>query len=133
MLKGKKYVKDMSILHTMHFKRCINTVPDVTKNSYEIITFTDASKHTYAPVVYLRILNGTSRTVHLMFSKTRLAPIKGTLSIPRLELMSVLIGCRASQFVVDQLGFKGVKQRVFTDSKCVIEWYYSKKELKRFR
>ena len=69
--------------------------------------------------------------VNLAYAKARLAPIK-EVTIPRLELLGILIGCRASQFVVQQLGIVDIKQILLTDSTCVLEWYQSKKELKRF-
>ena len=46
--------------------------------------------------------------------------------------MSVLIGCRASQFVSHQLNIKDLKQTLFTDSKCVIEWCKTEQPLNRF-
>ena len=73
-----------------------------------------------------------SSDANLIFSKSRLAPIKENLTIPRLELMGVLIGCRASEFVANELGMPDIKRTLFTDSKCALEWSKSKKELKRF-
>ena len=67
-----------------------------------------------------------------MLSKSRLSPIKQNLTIPRLELLGVLIGCRITKYVADHLGVRVDKQLIFTDSECVIEWYKSGKDLKRF-
>ncbi|VDO49005.1 unnamed protein product [Brugia timori] len=49
----------------------------------------------------------------LIFAKSRIAPIKG-MTIPHLELMAVLIGSRAAQFVMTQLNFtSGTKKFLF--------------------
>ena len=54
------------------------------------------------------MVNDASVHVNLAYAKARLAPIK-EVTISRLELLGVLIGCRVSQFVVQQLGFAGIK------------------------
>ena len=81
--------------------------------------------------MYLKISNGDDKKVNLVFAKNRISPIK-EISIPRLELLGVLIGCRISKFVSEQLLIPEIKQTILTDSKCVLEWYKSNKELKRF-
>ena len=43
-----------------------------------------------------------------------------------------MIGCRISKFVSEQLSIPEIKQTILTDSKYVLEWYKSNKELKRF-
>ena len=113
------------------FKRWVNLdKPDDAK--YELITFVDASKDAYAAVVYLKIIKENHSKINLIFSKNRLAPIKDNLTIPRLELMAVIIGCRAAIFVASQLKLHNLRQLLFTDSKCVMEWCRTNKALKRF-
>ena len=68
----------------------------------------------------------------MIFSKNRLSPINQILTISRLELLGGLMGCRAIQFVGDQLGISIYEQLLFTDSECVIEGCTSIKDLKRF-
>ena len=70
--------------------------------------------------------------INLYFQRVGCPPMRSDLSIPRLELLGVVIGCRASRYVADHLGMPNLKRRIFTDSKCVIEWSTSKKGLKRF-
>ena len=65
----------------------------------------------YATAVYLRIKNGNQFQINLLYSKVRLVPIERgkkkaqckNLTIPRLELLAILIGVRASNFVIKQL------------------------------
>ena len=67
----------------------------------------------------------------LIFAKTRLASIK-EISIPRLKLMTVLIGMRCIQFAKDQLGFPLTSIGLWSDSQCVLNWLCSEKPLPVF-
>uniref|UniRef100_A0A1I7VP70 RNase H domain-containing protein n=1 Tax=Loa loa TaxID=7209 RepID=A0A1I7VP70_LOALO len=64
-------------------------------------------------------MHGTKSS--LIFSKSRIAPIKG-MTIPRLELMAILIGTRAAQFVMTQLDLTNIKVILWSDSKCALHW-----------
>ena len=54
------------------------------------------------------------------------------LSLPRLELLAVLIGIRATKFVVDELKLCISKKVILTDSQCVLHWIKSDKQLPVF-
>ena len=97
---------------------------------YELLCFTDASKRVYATVIYLLILAETVQ-VHLVFSKVRLAPNKG-MTIPRLELMAVLIGVRCLAFVENELKLNISRCTLWSDSQCVLKWILSEKVLSVF-
>ena len=91
----------------------------------------------YAASVYLRIKEKTEIKTHLIFSKMRLVPVnkgKGRkeLTIPRLELLAVLIGIRAANFVTKQLRLKITDRILWTDSQCVLYWLKTKKLLSAF-
>ena len=81
----------------------------------------------YATTVYVKSNTGT----HLIFSKNRIAPLKIN-SIPRMELLAVLIGVRSLKFVEKQLNLFQASQYLWTDSKCVLHWIESKKQLSTF-
>ena len=92
----------------------------------------DASLESYAAAVYLSVKNGEIIEVNLVFSKMRLTPIQSAvaneehqkkekkLTLPRLELLSTVIGDRAGNFVKDQLKLQNSKLIVFTDSQYVL-------------
>ena len=121
---------DLIKLSSISIHRCI-TAGSSKDSKFEIITFTDASKDAYAAVVYLKTSDRITANVNLIFSKSRLASIK-KISIPRLELLGMLIGCRISKYVTTELKIDELRQTLFTDSKCVLDWCMSKKKLKRF-
>ena len=63
-----------------------------------LLGFCDASKDAYATTVYLRSGNSGNITTHLLYSKTKIAPKKNSISSPRLELLAVLIDIRSMTF-----------------------------------
>ncbi|VDN00550.1 unnamed protein product, partial [Onchocerca ochengi] len=63
-----------------------------------------ASTLAYSAAVYAK--QGTE--TFLIFAKSRIASIK-SMTIPRLELLAILIGVRAAQFVLKQLDLKPVQ------------------------
>ena len=105
--------------------------------TYQLLVFCDASIKAYAASVYLRIKDEAGVKTHLMFSKMRLVPMnKGErrkeLTIPRLELLAVLIGIRAVNFVTKELRLKITDRILWTDSQCVLYWLKTKKPLSVF-
>ena len=54
------------------------------------------------------------------------------MTIPRLELMAVLIGVRSLNVVESELKLPVEKKFLWTDSKCVLNWISTKKDLSVF-
>ena len=106
---------------------------NVSENvKYRLMCFSDASARAYAAAVYLFQRNGNSESrSDLLFSKSRLAPLK-EMTIPRLELMAVLIGIRCVKFVEKQLKISIEYTDLWTDSQCVLKWLQSEKDLSVF-
>ena len=129
--KWKRWLEKIRSIGEFGIDRCINKVSVDLMTNCEIFVFTDASKDAYEAAVYLKIKSGSHTEVNLVMAKARLAPIK-PLSIPRLELLGVVIGCRLSRYVAIELGIPDVKRTLYTDSKCVLELHRNGKQLKRF-
>ncbi|KAK6114162.1 Pao retrotransposon peptidase family protein [Brugia pahangi] len=105
----------------------IKEIPRFTIDLSQQITFhvfTDASTVAYAAVVYAHQNTHTS----LLFAKSRLAPIKG-MTIPKLELLAILIGVRAAQFVIKQMQLENPKVVVWSDSRCALHWIQNNSRL----
>ena len=100
--------------------------------SYSLLCFCDASARAYAAAVYLfqKSSNSESRS-DLLFCKTRLDPLN-KMTIPRLELMTVVIGVRCLRFVKQQLNISIEGIHLWTDSQCVLKWIDSEKDLSVF-
>ena len=106
---------------------------------YQLHVFCDASQDCYAAATYLRVTDGTSVTAALLMSKTRLSPqgkksqsSSERITIPHLELLGVVIGCRLSKFLCKELGLPSVAQYLWTDSRCVLHWLTTTKPMAVF-
>ena len=106
----------------------------------QLLGFCDASKKAYATAIYLRTLIDDKVHVNLIFSKTKNAPKekKSTkinsntkkMTIPRLELMSTLIGVRSLRFIAKEMNLENQDMILWTDSQCVLEWLKQKENEK---
>lgn len=129
----KQWEKILSSLQELK-QFSVNRFIDFQENNLtELHVFVDASEKAYAAVIYLRqLVNNESFTVKLLFSKVRLAPKKPTITVPRLELLALLIGCRALLFLNNQLHISVTQFFVWSDSECCLQWISSNKSLARF-
>ncbi|XP_026333270.1 uncharacterized protein LOC113240236 [Hyposmocoma kahamanoa] len=92
---------------------------------FELHGFSDASNVAYAAVVYGRIIDEQGRVhVHLITSKTRVAPIK-QVSIPRLELCGAVLLAKLLNEVADTLQVPKGNLHAWTDSSIVLAWLSS--------
>ena len=64
--------------------------------------------------------------------KKKNANNSGEITLPRLELLGVLIGVRAANFIVQELKLPIYKRYLWTDSECVLHWMKSSKLLPLF-
>ena len=73
--------------------------------------------------------------------KTRLAPLdsknqckhgRKQVTLPRLELLAVVIGVRVINFVTSEFKLLITKRMLFTDSECVLHWIKTTKQLPVF-
>lgn len=114
---------DLSSLKAVRILRWINTSND--NQSVELHGFSDASNVAYAAVVYIRIIDQDEKIhVHLITSKTRVAPIK-QVSIPRLELCGAVLLAKLLNEVAEILGVPKTQLHAWTDSTIVLAWLRS--------
>ncbi|XP_045174722.2 uncharacterized protein LOC123536020 [Mercenaria mercenaria] len=96
---------DVSKISKFSFQRCLSMKHE-EHITYTLLCFCDASLKSYATTVYLYQKSSSDVKVDLVFAKSRVAPVK-TMSVPRLELMGVLIGVRCLKCVHEQLKLTG--------------------------
>ena len=116
-------------------------VENQSKGVNQLLVFCDAST-CYAMTIYLRTCDGTTAKTNLVFAKMRLVPTgkekyksKAKLkkfTIPRLELLAVLIGVRAVSFVEHEMKLSIEEKFLWTDSQCVLHWIKNTKPLSVF-
>ena len=97
----------------------------------EVLCFCDASNKAYRTTIHLRCRENGPRITNLIFTKSRIAPLKET-SLPRLELLAVLIGTRSINFITQSFHLKIHRKTLWTDSQCVLPWLKLKKFLTPF-
>lgn len=115
---------------TKEFRNNVIIFPRKTISENENVSlhiFADASIKAFAAVGYLVTKNESN----LVFAKTRVNPTK-EITIPRLELLAVLIASRMSEFLTNEISIKLIKTYIWTDSSCVCGWSNTNKELPRF-
>ena len=111
----------------------INDVPGYIggKNS-QLICFCDSARNAYSTAIYLKTMDEERKSrVKLIFSKARITP-KKAMSIPRLELMALLIGVCSLKFISKELGLESTQRIIWTDSQCVLNWLKNNKRLSLF-
>uniref|UniRef100_A0A2H1WRL5 SFRICE_037025 n=1 Tax=Spodoptera frugiperda TaxID=7108 RepID=A0A2H1WRL5_SPOFR len=124
----------------------IEYLPEITKieiprrvlcDSYikvELHAFSDASIKAFSACVYVRTVSDTGNVqVQLLLSKSRVAPLKHKLTMPRLELCGALLATRLMDKVVNSLRLKIDSNFYWCDSTIVLGWIKScKLKLKQF-
>ena len=98
---------------------------------YQLLVFCDALEYAFAAAVYLLQECQDQRRTDLIFSKTRLVPNK-KITIPRLELLTALIGTRCMKFVENELKVEICQKQIWLDSQCVLNWIQSERPLGTF-
>ena len=81
----------------------------------ELLCFCDPSSKAYVTTIYLRCQENGQTITNLLFSKSRIAPLKET-SLPRVELLAVLVGTRSINFITQSLQLKIHRKTLWTDS-----------------
>ncbi|KAH7714689.1 Pao retrotransposon peptidase family protein [Aphelenchoides avenae] len=97
----------------------------------EVHTFVDASNVAYACATYLRLVYDDHVSTDLFFAKSRVKPENGLyLTIPRMELLAMLVGVRSTSFVLkaiaeEPLLLKPDSVNLWGDNQGVLYWINS--------
>ena len=119
-----EWKKVAQLLRDISRVRIPRFIGKVTEES-QLLIFCDASIKAYATTLYLRENDGTKFRVNLLFSEMRLVPIAKKrrtkdVTIPRLELLAVLIGVRAANFLLMELEMNISKWILWFDSQSTL-------------
>lgn len=114
----------------MRIPRWLRTTGNV---KVELYGFCDASSRGYGAVIYVRTetVQGIIDVIQLI-AKSRVAPLN-VVSIPRLELLAVVLLAKLLKSVQCSMEWEGVPYFLYTDSKINIQWLHKEPyELKTF-
>ena len=121
----RKWLGELPDLAYFSPPRCL--MPKAELDHFSLHMFSDASEKAYATVAYLRFVESSDVstegevTCGLLAAKSRVAPLK-KLSLPRLELMGVLLSARMADTIVKELGLERSSVRFFTDNTTAVQW-----------
>ena len=118
---ARAWFQELTVLTQLKIRRCLlekgKAVDTVTLH-----TFVDASENAYGAVTYARYsYQDGSISTNIVAAKTHVAPSKA-LSIPRLELMSAVIGVRLSKRISSVMEIKLNELVFWSDSLNVLWW-----------
>jgi len=116
------FLNQFSCLSNINIPRLI-IPPDMI--SCELHAMCDSSEKCYAGVVYLRTLTRSGKIdVHFICAKSKVAPIKSKLTIPRLELQGCLLLAKLLNFVKNTYSPKLQFSKIsaYSDSTIALAW-----------
>lgn len=115
-----RYYKSLNSAQILLVSRNVN--PGNTSLLVDIHVFCDASERAYGACVYVCSQNQDGRvSVHLMCSKSRVAPLK-SVTLPRLELNAAHLAAKLFNSIERTLSNKIKTVRFWTDSTIVLGW-----------
>ncbi|KAJ0174403.1 hypothetical protein K1T71_009511 [Dendrolimus kikuchii] len=95
------------------------------KQTYTLHAFCDASEKVYACAIYVVTNNNKGEcTSRLVTAKTKLAPVKTKLTLPRLELCGAVLLTRLLKKVMETLTCDKIETFAWTDSMIVLGWIH---------
>lgn len=115
-----QFRKGLPTLEKVQIPRWVNTSHDLS--NVELVGFCDASLKAYGAVIYVRVLCGETWRSTLLFSKTKVAPIRTQLSVPRLELCGAYLLTKLFVKVLEIYKVPLENCYAFTDSTVVLSW-----------
>lgn len=130
-MKWKQFLKHLPQLEHIKVPRRVLCDSPVR---IELHTFCDASIHAYSACVYLRSISKDGLVnVNLLIGKSRVAPFKKNMTIPRLELCGAVLAARLAKKVKSSLRLKIHSETYWCDSTIVLGWIkMTKSKLKQF-
>ena len=118
--KISKWALNLKELSKIQVPRCLQKKEELKEVSIHV--FNDASEEAYGSVVYQRTayLSGNI-SVRMVLSKSRVAPLQAT-SIPRLELMSAVLGKKLAKKIIKAYSLKMGAVTFWCDNMNVLWW-----------
>jgi hypothetical protein len=111
----ESFVKDHDYICKIKIPRCVMSE---FSTEIELHCFTDASQKAYACCIYVRSKNKVS----LLCARSKVAPLRSEITIPRLELLGALLGARLYSKVIKSLKCSVTKSIFWSDSTIVLCW-----------
>ena len=120
----QKWLENASKISNVRVNRCYTPLGEPVLE-IQLHIFCDASEGAYGTVAYLRFsFKVGGHKCALIMSKSKLAPVK-TVTLPRLELCSALVGARLSKMILHELDVPIERTFYWADSMLALQYIYS--------
>ncbi|XP_039289297.1 uncharacterized protein LOC120352500 [Nilaparvata lugens] len=117
--KWLKILQELHSISNINIPRCVISAD--TDSTFELHGFSDASLKAYGACIYVRSVSSNGIKVHLLCSKSRVAPLKA-LSIPKLELCAAHLLSRLINKVLNAIKLPISNVFLWSDSQTVCDW-----------
>ena len=118
LISWQTFIKEFPKINNIPIPRWVNYSPEC---DVQFHVFCDASEKAYAASLYIRVVIEGNIYIHLLSSKSKVAPVK-TVSLPRLELCGAVLAAELSDVLLPQLGIENYSVYFWTDSTIVLSW-----------
>lgn len=127
----QKWLQELPYVTTIEIPRCYKTQCLSAQATVQLHNFSDASRHGYAAVPYLRFVDEQG-VIHCSFvmGRTRNVPIKEW-TILRLELQATVLAVRLSNSILKELDLQVDGTFFWSDSMTSLQ--YIKNQIRRFQ
>ncbi|XP_055903820.1 uncharacterized protein LOC129939726 [Eupeodes corollae] len=117
----KTFQQELPMIEKVRIPRWNRMSP--SNQAIELHGFCDASMKAYGAVVYVRVLD-KSGGIHtsLLLAKTKIAPSKRTITLPRLELCGAVVLAQILHYTCNVLAIPEVRIFTWTDSTIALSW-----------
>ena len=113
-----KWLENIDNINSLSLDRCL--VPSADFRHIEVHAFSDASSEAYASIVFLRVVYHDCVKVNFLIGKCKIAPMRQTLTVPKLELIAACLSVRLVKKVIDELTLKVDKVCYWVDAVSVL-------------
>ena len=113
----RKWINEVGCLAEIDIPRRIMD----NARSYQLHCFCDASANAYAAVIFARIQTDEKVVIRFLLAKAKIAPLSRP-TIPRLELLSCLIGARLVRTLMEALDLEDADWYLWSDSSTALAW-----------
>ena len=118
--KITNWLKGLETLSSFQVPRWLQCSENISEVTFHV--FNDASEKAYESVIYQRsIYKSGTISINLVMSKSKVAPLQAT-SIPRLELLSAVLGLRLARKLVNAFQLSMDVVTFWCDSMNVLPW-----------
>ncbi|XP_045541882.1 uncharacterized protein LOC123723347 [Papilio machaon] len=115
-IEFQKQIKSVENINVPRWMGCMK------KTKVELHGFCDASEKAYGAVVYSRVKTINGYIVTLLQAKSKVAPIKQKITLPRLELNAALLLARLLKKIRDTLRCDQIDLNMWSDSMITLGW-----------